>query len=144
MNQLELEPFLAQFQPTLQLKLRDMAARPDIVALVAYGDAAALKAAAFTETPQAWPESTVSVYCKRPLRPADEPDEPPVPKSRTMQALDLIAEGASVRDAARQVCVDPAAVYRALQRREDKTVCPCCGQVLREGFTIDRSVLKKR
>lgn len=32
----------------------------------------------------------------------------------------------------------------AMGRSKGKEQCPCCGQVVREGFEIDRSVLKEQ
>lgn len=68
---------------------------------------------------------------------------PGMPKSRTMKALDLVLiNGMTAYAAAKEVGINPSAVSRALARREDKTLCPCCRQVVREGFRIDKSVLK--
>ncbi|WP_025915587.1 hypothetical protein [Herminiimonas sp. CN] len=65
-------------------------------------------------------------------------------KSKTQQALELLKEnpGMTPYEAAAKVGVGNAAVYQALRRTKDKEVCPCCGQVVREGFEIDRAVLK--
>lgn len=65
-------------------------------------------------------------------------------KSKTQQALELLKEnpGMTPYEAAAKVGVGNAAVYQALRRTKDKEVCPCCGQVVREGFEIDRTVLK--
>jgi predicted DNA-binding protein (UPF0251 family)/predicted DNA-binding transcriptional regulator AlpA len=61
-------------------------------------------------------------------------------KSKTMQALDLVLiEGLSQYAAAQKMGVSTAAVSRAFTRRKDKTLCPCCGQVLRKGYSIDKS-----
>lgn len=84
-----------------------------------------------------------------------EPPAPPAPeapastgspstvKSRTMQALDLIlSQGLTPYAAAQAAGISPAAVYRALARQEGRDKCPCCGQLVRDGYTVDRSVLK--
>ena len=65
-------------------------------------------------------------------------------KSKTQQALDLLKEypGMTPYEAAAKVGVGNAAVYQALRRTKDKTVCPCCGQVVRDGFEINGAVLK--
>lgn len=65
-------------------------------------------------------------------------------KSKTQQALDLLKEnpGMTPYEAAAKVGVGNAAVYQAIRRTKGKELCPCCGQVVREGFEIDRSVLK--
>jgi len=60
------------------------------------------------------------------------------------QALELLKKNPDMKpyQAAEAVGVGNAAVYQALQRTKGKTVCPCCGQVVREGFEINRAVLK--
>lgn len=65
-------------------------------------------------------------------------------KSKTQQALDLIQQnpGMTAYEAAAAVGVGNAAVYQALRRTKGKTICPCCKQVVREGFEIDRSAVK--
>ena len=62
--------------------------------------------------------------------------------SKTQQALALVRQGVPVRVAAEQAGVAEATVYIAINRTKGKELCPCCGQVVREGFEIDRSVLK--
>lgn len=64
-------------------------------------------------------------------------------KSKTMQALDLVKEGMSAYAAAKQLGISQTAISRALSRREDKEICPCCGQVVREGYSVDKAKLKK-
>jgi len=63
-------------------------------------------------------------------------------KSKTQEALELIQKGMAPYAAAQQVGISASAVYRALERRQDKELCPCCGQVVREGFAVNREVLK--
>jgi predicted transcriptional regulator len=60
-------------------------------------------------------------------------------KSKTQQALDLMQKnpGMTAYEAASKVGVGNAAVYQALRRTKGKTLCPCCGQVVREGFEVD-------
>ncbi len=64
-------------------------------------------------------------------------------KSKTQGALALIEKGMTPYAAAQEMGIAPSTVYRALGRRQNKDVCPCCGQVVREGFEINRAVLKK-
>ena len=64
-------------------------------------------------------------------------------KSKTQAALALVEQGATPNAAANQVGISASAVYRAMGRREGKEVCPCCSQVVREGFSINHAVLKK-
>lgn len=63
-------------------------------------------------------------------------------KSKTQQALDLVRQGMTPYAAAQQAGVSPSVVYVAIKRQQDKTLCPCCGQVVREGFQINHDVLK--
>lgn len=65
-------------------------------------------------------------------------------KSKTQQALDLLKKNPGMKpyQAADAVGVQNAAVYQALQRTKGKTMCPCCGQIVREGFEVDSAVLK--
>jgi len=65
-------------------------------------------------------------------------------KSKTQQALDLLKATPEMTpyQAAAAVGVGNAAVYQAIRRTKDKEQCPCCGQVVREGFEINREVLK--
>lgn len=65
-------------------------------------------------------------------------------KSKTQQALDLLKANPEMTpyEAAATVGVGNAAVYQAIRRTKGKEVCPCCGQVVREGFEINREVLK--
>lgn len=65
-------------------------------------------------------------------------------KSKTQQAIDLMKDDPSITayQAAARVGVSEQAIYGAIRRTRDKQQCPCCGQVVRSGFEIDRSVLK--
>lgn len=63
--------------------------------------------------------------------------------SKTQQALSLMeSEGISASEAARRMGIKAGTVLSAVMRMKGKTVCPCCGQVVREGFEIKREVLK--
>ena len=65
------------------------------------------------------------------------------PLSKTQQALALMAsEDIGASEAARRVGISPGTVLSAVMRMKDKEICPCCGQVVREGFEINRDVLK--
>jgi len=46
------------------------------------------------------------------------------------------------RAAALEVGISPAAVYQAIKAREGKNICPCCGQVVREGFELKKPKAK--
>jgi len=135
---LPLDAFLGlPWSDRMRATLRDRASRDDVLALSATGAGGKLTAQVWTELPEEWPPGTSSVYCKHEL---PQPDD--VTKSRTMQAVELVQQGMTVYAAAKQIGVSRSAVFRALATREDKTVCPCCGQIVREGFQLDPEKLK--
>lgn len=135
---LDLKQFLALSWSPAQLgAIQDRAARPDIQALVAWDNAGRLSCSAYTGEPSEYPARAVAIW-RRTNQSAGT-----AVRSKTMQALDLILqEGLTPYAAAQRMNVHPSAVYRALDRAQQKTICPCCKQVVREGFEIDRSVLK--
>ena len=53
-------------------------------------------------------------------------------KSRTMQALERVKKGERVAVVAAALGLSKVAIYAAIKRREGKTICPCCGQVIRK------------
>lgn len=63
--------------------------------------------------------------------------------SKTQQALKLVAQGISVKEAADRAGIAESTLRVATSRNKGKELCPCCGQVVREGFEIDRSLLKE-
>lgn len=63
--------------------------------------------------------------------------------SKTQQALRLVGQGVPVKLAAEQSGVAESTIRVAIARTKGKEQCPCCGQVVREGFEIDHSVLKE-
>lgn len=65
------------------------------------------------------------------------------PLSKTQQALGLMgSEGIGASEAARRVGIKSGTVLSAVMRMKGKQVCPCCGQIVREGFEVDSAVLK--
>jgi transposase-like protein len=62
--------------------------------------------------------------------------------SKTQAALALVRQGVPVKKAAELAGVAEATIYIAQNRLKGKEQCPCCGQVVREGFEINRDVLK--
>ena len=62
--------------------------------------------------------------------------------SKTQQALRLVSEGVAIKVAAAQAGIAASTLRMAIGRTKGKEQCPCCGQVVREGFEIDRSVLR--
>ena len=57
-------------------------------------------------------------------------------QSKTMQALDRVNAGESVAAVARDIGISTTAIYAAQRRRAGKPICPCCGQVVRDGFSV--------
>jgi hypothetical protein len=106
-------------------KLRVVADRDDVKHLVAVYVDKKLTASVFTETPDEWPLNAV-VWTKASK----------AALSKTMQALQLIDdEGFTAYAAAKRLGISAAAITRAQQRRVGKTVCSCCGQVIRAATT---------
>lgn len=65
------------------------------------------------------------------------------PLSKTQQALALMeSENIGASEAARRMGIKAGTVLSAVMRMKGKPICPCCGQVVREGFEIDHGVLK--
>ena len=62
--------------------------------------------------------------------------------SKTLLAVRRVQAGEKVLDVAHDLKISPAAIYARKKREEGMARCPCCGQVVKEGFKIDRSVLK--
>ena len=62
--------------------------------------------------------------------------------SKTQQALRLASQGVPIKAAAQQAGVAESTLRMAIGRTKGKEQCPCCGQVVRQGFEIDSSVLK--
>ncbi len=56
--------------------------------------------------------------------------------SKTQQAIELVTAGASVSAAAQAIGISAATLRVALWKRKGKSVCPCCGQIVREGFEL--------
>ena len=56
--------------------------------------------------------------------------------------VEVLGNGNLVVSGEKQIGINQSAVHRALARRDGKETCPCCSQVLREGFSVDPSVLK--
>jgi hypothetical protein len=127
MNQLSFNDFIDTlgWSEAVKDKLRSMALRADIKYLAAWDNAGKPSASAFTERPDRWPDNLIAVWSSR----GDDPFLPT--KSKTMQAIDLVEDGLSVYAAAKQLDINTSAVHRAIARRADKDICPCCHQVIR-------------
>lgn len=129
MQILDLEKFLYDlpWSDNVRAKLRVMADRDSLRYLVAWNHDGQLSCSAWDEKPTAF-HNAIAIWSKR-------GDDPTVPagKSLTMQAVDLVLDdGMTVYAAAKQVGINQSAVHRALGRRKDKEICPCCNQVIRQ------------
>ena len=62
--------------------------------------------------------------------------------SKTQQALKFVSEGVAIKAAAEKAGIAESTLRMAIGRTKGKEQCPCCGQVVREGFEINRDVLK--
>lgn len=117
-------------------RLKEMSLRDDIKYLVAWDNADKVSISAYTGKPVDWPDTIVALWAK------DGNDPFAEIKSKTMQAVDLVLnDGHTAYSAAKVIGINQSAVHRALKRREDKTICPCCSQVVQEGFYVNRDVL---
>ena len=115
------------FSDNLRHVLRVTADRDNVMALSAHDKNGKVSAQAWEALPEEWPGGTLGIWIKE-CKPK---------RSRTMQAVDLVLdEGLTVYAAAKAVNVHQSAVHRALNRRGDKEICPCCKQVIREGFGV--------
>lgn len=126
MKQLTLSQFLIGlgWTESMKDKLTKFADRDEINYLVAFNAGGKLTAAGFTEPPaEGWPEHAIAYWSK-------------IKKSKTMLALDLVDQGMTKYAAAKQAGVSESAVHRAWHRRQGKTVCPTCKQIVKEGFSL--------
>lgn len=64
--------------------------------------------------------------------------------SKTQQALRLVSQGIQIKIAAQQAGIAESTLRMAIARTKGRDQCPCCGQVVREGFEVDRTVLKEK
>lgn len=129
MQILDLDKFLYDlpWSDNVRAKLRVTADRDDLRYLMAWNNGDRLSCSAWTTKPDSF-EHAVAIWSKR----GDDPTAPAT-KSRTMQAIDLVLDdGLTVYAAAKQIGVNESAVHRALGRRKDKEICPCCNQVIRQ------------
>jgi hypothetical protein len=117
-------------------RLKEMSLRDDIKYLIAWDNADKVSISAYTGKPLDWPDTIIAVWAK------DGNDPFAETKSKTMQAVDLVLnEEYTAYAAAKALGINQSAVHRALKRREDKIICPCCSQVVQEGFYVNRDVL---
>ncbi|SFN65868.1 hypothetical protein SAMN05660284_01991 [Formivibrio citricus] len=62
--------------------------------------------------------------------------------SKTQQALAYLQEGMTPKEAAQKAGVAESTLRVAMGKRSGKTICPCCGQIVREGFEINLDLAK--
>lgn len=126
MKQLTLHQFLVAlgWTESMKDKLTKYADRDEVNFLVAFRIDDKLTASAFTELPDDLPDHAFAYWTKRQV--------PKVPKSKTMQALELVDQGMTRYAAAKQIGISESAVHRAFYRRKDRPVCPACNQIIRQ------------
>ncbi len=61
---------------------------------------------------------------------------------RLIQAARASGKPLSVQVVAREFEISAAAIYAQLKREEGRQRCPCCGQVVKEGYEVNKAVLK--
>lgn len=128
-------PWSDKMRATLRAKVLES---DEIQALSAQDNGGRLAVFAHTSVPDTWPAAVQVVWCRPPFV------EPLDVKSKTQKAVDLVNEGMTPFAAAKEMGIHASAVYRAMTRADEKPLCPCCRQVLRDGFTVDTSVLKSQ
>lgn len=129
MQILDLEAFLYDlpWSDNVRAKLRVTADRDSLRYLIAWNHDGQLSCSAWEQKPESF-HNAIAIWSKR----GDDPTASAT-KSRTMQAIDLVLDdGMTVYAAAKQIGVNESAVHRALGRRKDKQICPCCNQVIRQ------------
>jgi hypothetical protein len=119
MKSVSLKAILHLFSESLQAKLQERLPSVQAISATQKPDGS-YSAAVWPAVPDAWPDGTTAYWVK---------EKGP---SRTMQAVALVESGATLSEAARAAGVNVAAVHRAIARRRDKPICPCCNQVIRD------------
>ena len=142
MNSIEEFIDSVELTASMQDKLRQLALNPEVKHIVAYQVDGKPRVKIYSEDNAEFDNDIIASWSngKETLPTID-----PMTASKTMQAVELHeTDGISVYAAAKQLGIHPSAVHRAIARRADKKLCPCCQQVVREGFQIDPSVLRKK
>ena len=124
MKQLTLHQFLVGlgWTESMKNKLTEFSDKADVKYLVAFNADGKLTAAAFNEPPEdGWPAHAIAYWTKIKDTSA---------KSKTMEALALVDQGMTRYAAAKQIGISESAVHRAWHRRQGKTICPTCNQII--------------
>lgn len=133
MSAITREQLFSLFKTEVHQAIEDALARPAVVGLAVYENSAGRrKAVPIQRQPAASLDegfNLIGVYRK---------PTPETSTTRTMAALDFLHDhpDVSAYAAAKMYGITRTAVYRAQQRRAGKTICPCCNQVVREGFSL--------
>lgn len=124
MNYLTMSQFLIGLGWTEAMKTQILKTidNPDVSYVAAFKVGDTIKASAFSEVPEAWPENCIAVWARHPV--VD------IKKSKTMEALDLVDKGLTRYAAAKQLNISESAVHRAWHRRQGKDICPTCNQII--------------
>lgn len=127
MKELTLHQFLVGlgWTESMKNKLTEFSDREDVAYLVAFSAGGKMTASAFTEPPEdGWPAHAIAYWRKQKSTPAASA------KSKTMEALALVDQGMTRYAAAKKVGISESAVHRAWHRRQGKTICPACNQII--------------
>ena len=127
MKQLTLHQFLVGlgWTESMKNKLTEFSDRENVKYLVAFSADGKLTASAFEEPPEdGWPAHAIAYWSKVKETPAT------IAKSKTMEALALVDQGMTRYAAAKKVGISESAVHRAWHRRQGKTICPACNQII--------------
>ena len=117
---------------SIRQRLKETIDCSDYEVITAIHEENKLKAVGFEEIPETYPENVVGLY----VLPTVLLDG----LSRTQKAIRLVTQkGYSVNKASKLIGVNHSAVFKALKRRKDKTICKNCGQVVRDGFTVSQT-----
>lgn len=121
---MDLQEFLKlNWSDAMRQKLKRIALDPKTIAISANKRDDKYYATVWQEMPVNFPPATHSVWIK--------PDDV---SSRTQKALKLVREGQTAYQAAKALGISPTAIYRAQKRMQNRPVCECCGQVIRQAL----------
>jgi hypothetical protein len=134
MTSITRDELFALFRTDVHPALETALGRPAIIGFAVYENSEGRRKA----VPLAGPNPPASVDEGFSLIGAYRKPVPETSTTRTMAALDYLHDHPHVTPyaAAKMYGITRTAVYRALARRAGKTICPCCNQVVREGFVV--------
>ena len=63
--------------------------------------------------------------------------------SKTQIAVARVLAGEKAPTVGKELGISSTAIYQSIKRREGKETCPCCNQIIREGFKLNKKDLAK-